>query len=386
MGLVGKSLLSLALGQALVIATEDAGGTCDQTVSNSAEWPCPRIVVLGSAGVGKSTLANIFLGRDKNYEDEDQECFNVGHTGGNKGVGKTRETCGQRGYWFNDQNKEFTVIDTPGFGEELDDEADILEKLVNKLKHDIKWINAFVIVFKESDTRVTASTVRMISMLSAMFGDDFWNNVIIGVSWWGFHDQGVASRKRKGVTKESFIAQKREGLLKAAMSKSGNQEVGRTISKLQGVFIDAFYNSTAKVKPDDLAAVEFQTNTEELFNFAKIKKPFHCKDIKTVLNELAQLEEERRFLEEKRQELVRQQADANGLLTKCKEECDNGQTTVQAGLGAGMFILGLLLGVLLTVWYKVFRDSRERMSGDDTSNNSGRASTAGGKSEMSYAA
>ena len=304
---------------------------------------------------------------------------------------------------------QFTVIDTPGFGEELDDEADILEKLVNKLKHDIKWINAFVIVFKESDTRVTASTVRMISMLSAMFGDNFWNNVIIGVTWWGFHDQGVASRKRKGVTKESFIAQKREGLLKAAMSKSGNQEVGRTISKLQGVFIDAFYNSTAKVKPDDLAAVEFQTNTEELFNFAKIKKPFHCKDIKSVLNELAKLEEERRILEEKRQELVRQQADANGLLTKCKEECDNGQTTVQAGLGAGMFILGLLLGVLLTVWYKVFRDSRVRpvhpcfscssilsclsccmfqegMSGDDTSNNSGRASTAGEKSEMSYAA
>ena len=72
-------------------------------------WPCPRIIILGSAGVGKSTLANIFLGRDENYEDEDRECFNVGHTGGGKGVGKTRETCGKRGHWFNDPNKEVSL-------------------------------------------------------------------------------------------------------------------------------------------------------------------------------------------------------------------------------------------------------------------------------------
>ena len=249
-----------------------------------------------------------------------------------------------------------------------------------------------MIVFKESDTRVTASTVRMVSMLSAMFGDDFWDNVIIGVTWWGFDEQGIASRKSKGVTKESFIAQKRDGLLKAAMSKSDNQEVKRTIAQLKGVFIDAFYNSTDRVKPDDRAAVEFQTNTKELFDFAKNKKPFHCKDIKTVLNELADLEKKKLILEEKRQELVRQQADAEGLLTSCQmdlnnaedlhetcekkrtnsqtdsdkakdllEKCENKQTAAEAVLGVGMFATGLMVGVLLVLCCSLYCTNRVRV-------------------------
>ena len=50
---------------------------------------------------------------------------------------------------------------------------------------------------------------------------------------------------------------------------------------LQGVFIDAFYDSG-----DEHEMEKFSENTKKLWDFAVTANPFECKDIKTALTEL----------------------------------------------------------------------------------------------------
>ena len=165
-------------------------------VTNEKRFASPRIVILGATGVGKSSLANILMGRDKNYKGMGFEhgCFKVLGLN-NEGASVTKKTCEDQGHWLgNHSNPIFTVIDTPGFGNDLVEEEKTIEGLVNVLKDEIKFIHAFVIAFKQQDNRMTASLRSMIGLFQKMFGDHFWENAILEATHWNYHEHSVAMR------------------------------------------------------------------------------------------------------------------------------------------------------------------------------------------------
>ena len=126
-------------------------------------------------------MANVLLGRDKNYGGDEfsDGCFRV--SPGLDSV--TKETCADQGNWLGNSSirQRVTVIDTPGFGDKLVEEERTIEKLVTKLRDEIKHVHVFIIAFKQGDNRMTNALRSMISLFEKMFGSTFWNNVILEV-------------------------------------------------------------------------------------------------------------------------------------------------------------------------------------------------------------
>ena len=96
-------------------------------VTNEKEYPSPRITMIGETGVGKSSLANVLMGRDQKDDGSGWLNKTGGSLPGNgyfksddspDGKIVTTKTCSDTGHYLGKlSNPKVTIIDTPGFGD-----------------------------------------------------------------------------------------------------------------------------------------------------------------------------------------------------------------------------------------------------------------------------
>lgn len=335
-------------------------------VTNEDRFASPRIVILGATGVGKSSLANVLMGRDKNYNGQGflYGCFKVFGLN-NEETSVTKKTCQDQGKFLgNLSNPVITVVDTPGFGNNLVEEEKTIESLVNVLKDEIKFVHAFVICFKQQDNRMTASLRSMIGLLQKMFGDDFWENAILEGTHWNYHSKSVELRRSSNppILEDWWTTQ---------FNRLFQKEYG-VKHRLPSVFIDTYYDKDSPYEVE-----QFTQQTDKLLQFARSRNPFECKDIKIALTEIRGLQDKIEDLEEDKdnkiktiQNLMEANFRLNASLINSglkfpastvhpsslqNQYCltHSCYTPTEFALfGVGVCILGILIGVVVVAWVR----------------------------------
>ena len=380
------------------------------TVTNEKEYPSPRMIMIGETGVGKSSLANVLMGRDKKddgsgYYRPGYGCFKSDDTDDGKVV--TTKTCSDTGHYLGDpSNPKVTIIDTPGFGDSnLETEEATIDDLVTFLRDHVKFIHAFVIVINGGVTlRLNRQMRTMLNLFTKMFGEEFWNNAILEFSHWDFNE-------RKAETRLRDFPPKTETKLKEEINKILRDKL-KLQKDLPAIFIDSHYdNDTIGSGYGDTNSAgkgyevgNYSKYTNELLEFAQKATPFACKDVKVVKLELRkvledlQLEKQnnsrlldrKNALEQLKEELKNEIKDCNAEKTELRtalqtrttelDTCNanliglnksiqENQTTITAGASFSLiafvfFGLGMLL-VGFGIGYLSKKNAQGRVSGDE---------------------
>jgi len=239
---------------------------------NEEDLPEPRMVILGSTGVGKTTLSNVLVGCAPTEDCLFQVCDGVDSC--------TKDTAYGVGDWIG-TGPPFTVVDTPGFGDSDNDDNELIDEMTKYLKNTVNTTNLFLLTFNGEQDRLDSTLQQMIREVEALFGRKFWDNVVLEFTHWPFDEHSVTMRNITGKTENWKVETYNVGL----------QEMFDIDHNLTGVFVDSFSQLDFNIQ-DENQQVAFRRETSKLWELMGALKPFQFLTIDDVLEELFFLREE----------------------------------------------------------------------------------------------
>ena len=118
-------------------------------------------------------------------------------------------------------------------------------------------------------------------VLQALFGEEFWNYTMIGVSHWAYDANSVHQREFSGRTEEKFLSDWNQLL----------SEKFHLNLTLPGAFIDSFSQQPWNLEDND-QQIAFKRETKKLYSFADCNDVFMFRTVEDVLKENQKLKDQ----------------------------------------------------------------------------------------------
>ena len=258
------------------------------SLSQDQEYPSPHVVIVGPTGAGKSSLANALLGCDPR---EDGCMFGV--CGGMDSC--TKNTTIGSGPWLGDGG-DFTIVDTPGFGDSDGSDNKLIEEMMDILDDQLGFANIIVLTIDGATPRFSSGLYDMLRQMSSIFGETWWDFMMVGVSKWPYDQASIDKRKADcdyyGDPSDNC---KNEAWFIRELSQQLEEKF-----EIQTNFTFAFMDSFSQAGPaqnDDIQQDYWVRETSKLLKEAtKRNETFDFKTIDEVLEENAACKEENQRL------------------------------------------------------------------------------------------
>jgi len=275
-GLVLVSSLLLLIARTEADVSESGSDSLPECCQGPDMPPRPRIMLLGETGVGKSTLGKQLFGKKPGMCASPNSMLNLTYPVFGVGHGPeshTNDTSWIAGKWLGDYSQTgnsscFTVIDTPGVGDTAGEIADCKHGVaISEAVKKLSLIDAFVLIFKGTQSRFTKPLQDQLSFYEEMFGQGFWKKTIIEISYWRSREDDKEERMEDRHTDE------------AKFSHDLNMQLKRRFGLTHAIpvyFIDPMYTERrGKRNPEEKE--NFKNETEKLWNFTQSGDPYTCK-------------------------------------------------------------------------------------------------------------
>merc|ERR1712223_1859138 len=244
-----------------------------------SELPSPKIVIVGPTGSGKSSLANALPGCDPSGGSG--SClFPVC-----PGLDSCTKTTTYGTAQLRGTGDPFTVVDTPGFGDSDDEMEALIEEMMDVLNDKIGEADVILLLLKGTSTRFSAGLQIMLKRMTAIFGSKWWDNVVIGASFWTYDEFSIEKRKcypkyQHLCRDEKWFEAEITGQIQSKFNVQRN---------FPFIFADSWSQTTVPPgfnKEDELQQQHWLEETDKLWDAAKQREqPFQFKTINDILEE-----------------------------------------------------------------------------------------------------